>query len=249
VNHELSDVSTIETNSSSLIQSIDHIKLFSSLNPFDFGIISYLHSQNDILSGGGLVKSLSISVALPFSEDATERFYMEYFMRGIQSEANKDKSIVASGHSFQSSEAGITITMNGIVEEKLSKNYAQESDLIYLSKPLGTGYLLAAYFNNTDLLTSDDFQYLINCLKTGNKEIAQIAKKYHCNVMTDISGFGLASHLGDICKSSNLTAKISLNSEILINSNINILNKYQSTGFKNNYLSSSKEFQYQKNTY
>ena len=177
VNHELSDVSTIETNSSSLIQSIDHIKLFSSLNPFDFGIISYLHSQNDILSGGGLVKSLSISVALPFSEDATERFYMEYFMRGIQSEANKDKSIVASGHSFQSSEAGITITMNGIVEEKLSKNYAKESDLIYLSKPLGTGYLLAAYFNNTDLLTSDDFQYLINCLKTGNKEMAQIAKK------------------------------------------------------------------------
>ena len=59
--------------------------------------------------------------------------------------------------------------------------------------------------------------------------------------MTDISGFGLASHLGDICKSSNLTAKISLNSEILINSNITILNKYQSTGFKNNYLSSSKE--------
>ena len=241
VNHELSDVSAIETNSSSLIQSIDHIKLFSSLNPFDFGVISYLHSQNDILSGGGSVKSLSVSLALPFSEGATEKFYMDYFMKGIQSESNKDKSIIASGHSFQSIEPGITITMNGAIEEKLSKNQAQESDLIYLSKPLGTGYLLAAYFKNTDLLTSDDFQYLINCLKTGNKEIAQIAKKYHCNVMTDISGFGLASHLGDICKSSNLTAKISLNSEILINSNINILNKYQSTGFKNNYLSSSKE--------
>ena len=85
------------------------------------------------------------------------------------------------------------------------------------------------------------FQYLMNWLKTGNKEIAKIAKKYHCNVMTDISGFGLASHLGDICKSSDLTAKISLKSEILINSNINILKKYQSTGFKNNYLSSSKE--------
>ena len=241
VNHELSDASTILTNTSSLIQSIDHIKLFSSFNPFDFGVISYLHSQNDILSGGGSVKSLSVSLALPFSEGATEKFYMEYFMKGIQSEAKKDKSIIASGHSFQSIEPGITITMNGAIEEKLSKNQAQESDLIYLSKPLGTGYLLAAYFKNTDLLTSDDFQYLINYLKTGNKEIAQIAKKYHCNVMTDISGFGLASHLGDICKSSNLTARISLNSEILINSNINILKKYQSTGFKNNYLSSSKE--------
>ena len=77
VNHELSDSSTIETNSSSLIQSIDHIKLFSSLNPYDFGVISYLHSQNDILSGGGSVKSLSISLSLPFSEGATEKFYMD----------------------------------------------------------------------------------------------------------------------------------------------------------------------------
>jgi len=241
VNHELSDSSIIETNSSTLIQSIDHIKLFSSLNPYDFGVISYLHSQNDILSGGGSVKSLSISLALPFSEGATEKFYMEYFMKGIKSEANKDKSIIASGHSFQSSEPGITITMNGTIEEKLSKNQAQESDLIYISKPLGTGYLLAAYFNNTDLLTSGDFQYLIKCLKTGNKEIAETAKKNQCNVMTDISGFGLASHLGDICKSSNLTARISLNNDVLINSNINILNKFQSTGFKNNYLSSSYE--------
>ena len=101
---------------------------------------------------------------------------MEYFMKGIQSESNKDKSIIASGHSYQSSEPGITITMNGAVEEELSKNQAQEGDLIYLSKPLGSGYLLAAYFNNTNLLTSDHFQYLMNWLKTGNKEIAQIAK-------------------------------------------------------------------------
>ena len=57
----------------------------------------------------------------PFSEGATEKFYMDYFMKGIQSESNKDKSIIASGHSFQSIEPGITITMNGVIEEKLSK--------------------------------------------------------------------------------------------------------------------------------
>ena len=36
------------------------------LKPFDFGIISYLHSQNDILSSGGSVKTISVSQALPY---------------------------------------------------------------------------------------------------------------------------------------------------------------------------------------
>ena len=69
---------------------------------------------------------------------------MEYFMKGIKSESIKDDSVIVSGHSYQSKEPGITITMNGVFEKQISKNQGQEDDLIYLSKPLGTGYLLAA---------------------------------------------------------------------------------------------------------
>ena len=41
--------------------------------------------------------------------------------------------------------------------------------------------------------------------------------------MTDISGFGLSSHLLDICLSSNLSCELVLSPEILINSNIDLL--------------------------
>ena len=61
-------------------QTIDHIKHFNSFNPYDFGRISYLHSQNDILSAGGRVKSLSVSLAVPFSEDYVESFFLNYFL-------------------------------------------------------------------------------------------------------------------------------------------------------------------------
>ena len=238
---DLPDSSIINTNSSSLLQSIDHIKLFTSLNPFDFGIISYLHSQNDILSSGGSVKTISVSQALPFSDGIIESFFMEYFMKGIKSEAIKDGSIIASGHSYQSKEPGITITMNGSYEKQITKSQAQENELIYLSKPLGTGYLLAAYFNNSELLSSFDFQKLMTWMKKGNKKISEISKSFKSKITTDISGFGLASHLSDICKSSGLSAEIKLNEEILINKNIEILNKFKSTGFENNYLSSANE--------
>ena len=239
-NQLLSDASTIEHSSTKIIQSIDHIKLFSSMNPYDFGIISYLHSKNDILAAGGLIKSLSVSIGIPFADDRVESFFLEYFMEGIKSESIKDKAIIASGHTYQTHEPGITLNMNGQFDLQSHKDMAQENDLIYLSKPLGTGYLLAAYYLNSPLVLSQDIQKLFNFLKIDNQFAYEAAKNNECTTMTDISGFGLASHLGDICYSSNLSAKINLSSQILINDKTSILKNFESTGYHNNYKSNSQ---------
>jgi len=233
----LSDASTIEHSSTKIIQSIDHIKLFSSMSPYDFGIISYLHSKNDILAAGGLIKSLSVSIGIPFADNIVESFFLEYFMEGIKSVSMKDKVIIASGHTFQTYEPGITLNMNGQFDIQSHKDMAQENDLIYLSKPLGTGYLLAAYYLNSPLVLSQDIKKLFNFLKIDNQFAYEAAKNNECTTMTDISGFGLASHLGDICYSSNLSAKINLSSQILLNDEISILKNFESTGYYNNYKS------------
>jgi selenide,water dikinase len=237
-NQELSDAIEIEFKQNNILQTIDHIKLFKSFNPYDFGIISYLHSQNDILAAGGSVHSLSISIGVPFSKNLVEGFYLEYFMRGIQKEAARDGAIIASGHSYQTDEPAITITMNGSVSQKSNKSLAAEGNLIYLSKPLGTGYLLAAYFQNSKLLSTSDFKKLLIYLKTGNDLASKSGFSCGSQLMTDISGFGLASHLGDICQSSNLSAEIQLSNHILINHKLEILKNFESSGYKNNYLSS-----------
>ena len=237
-NNELSDATEINFRHNEILQTIDHIKLFKSFNPYDFGVISYLHSQNDILAAGGSVHSLSVSIGVPFSKNLVEHFYLEYFMRGIQQEISKDSALLASGHSYQTEEPAITITMNGNKTEKSNKFLAVEGNLIYLSKPLGTGYLLAAYFQNSKLLSISDFEKLLIYLKKGNKISAKIGFSFGSQLMTDVSGFGLASHLGDICQSSNLSAQIQLNNDILINDKLEILKNFESSGYKNNYLSS-----------
>ena len=245
-NKELSDATEINFKKKNILQTIDHIKHFNSINPYDFGIISYLHSQNDILVAGGEVHSLSVSIGVPFCERFVESFYLNFFMKGIQSESYKDSSFFAAGHSYQTTEPSIAITMNGNVVKPFFKSNANEGDLIYLSKPLGTGYLLAAYFQNSKLLTSQDFEELMNYLKMSNKSAVNIGRKFGCKMMTDISGFGLASHLIDICKNSNISAKISLNDGILINPNTDLLKKYESTGFQNNYLASFEHIEQKK---
>ena len=151
-----------------------------------------------------------------------------------------DNSYFASGHSYQSNEPGITIGMNGVIEKETNKNLAKENNLIYLSKPLGIGYLLAAYYQNSELLNSEDFNKILTFLKYDNQNAIKAGRAYNVKVMTDISGFGLASHLGDICNNSKLTARVDLTNEILINSNIEILKNYKSTGFDSNFKSVSK---------
>ncbi len=236
----LRDSSIVKVKSLQILQTIDHIKLFSSLNPFDFGKISYLHSQNDILAAGGKVKSLSVSLSVPFSENSVEKFYLEYFMDGIKHEADKNDCIISSGHSYQSKEPGITLNLNGEIKSNVSKNSAKAGDLIYLSKPLGTGYLLAAYFNNSDMLSGNDFEKILNNLKKENFFAVNSARNSDSQTMTDISGFGLSSHLIDICLSSNLSSELILSPDILINANIDLLRMFQSTSFENNHNSSRR---------
>ena len=234
-NPTLGDSTLIKFPKLRILQTIDFIKLFSSFDPFDFGIISYFHSQNDIIASGGKVHSYNISIGIPFSEAKAELFYLENYLRGIQEASRTDQSKLTSGHSYQTIEPGVAIQMNGTTENGIGKNQAKKNDLIYLSKPLGTGYLLFAYYKNSSLLTSYDFQRLLSNLKMNNLGSVKAANLVQSRCMTDISGFGLASHLGDICQSSNLSAKISLTKNILINSNEAILRKYQSTGYRNNF--------------
>ena len=238
-NSELSDSGIVKFSNNQILQTIDYIKLFNSIDPYDFGMISYLHSQNDIIAAGGNVHSLNVSIGVPFGEGNSEIFYLKSFMGGIEHLSKKDDASIISGHSYQTSEPGVTINMNGIYEYESKKNLANENDLIYLSKSLGVGYLLAAYFKNSNLLTAQDFNEVLSSMKLSNKNAAEVAKKNQTNSMTDISGFGLASHLVDICKSSGLTANIHLDEKILINSSLEILKKFQSTGYKNNYQSVS----------
>ena len=238
-NIELADSNIVKFSNNQILQTVDHIKLFKSIDPFDFGVISYLHSQNDIVAAGGSVHSLNISVGVPFGDGNTEIFYLKSFMKGIEYFSKFDEASIISGHSYQTFEPGITINMNGIYGHESKKNLAKKNNLIYLSKPLGVGYLLAAYFKNSDLLNSQDFNEVLSSMKLSNKNASEIAIKNETKSMTDISGFGLASHLGDICKSSKLTANIHLDERLLINTNLEILKKFQSTGYKSNYESAS----------
>jgi selenide,water dikinase len=230
----LSDSASISLSDKELIQSIDHIKYFSDMDPYVFGRIAYLHSQNDILSSGSKVNSFSVSLGLPHHEDLAQKFYLEFFMQGIIHESNIDKSLLASGHTYTSDEPGITLNMNGTKILDTSKDQAKENDLIYLTKPLGVGFLMSAFVNNAKGVSTSIYEKVLDNMLISNKKAYEISKNFNGKTLTDISGFGLAAHLIDICLNSNLTANLILNKKIIIAECLSELKLFQSSAYEDN---------------
>lgn len=234
----LSDAAELELPNQKIVQSIDHIKYFSNMDPYVFGRISYLHSQNDIISSGSFVNSFSVSIGLPADEEEVSAFYLEYFMKGILEESKFDNSVLASGHTYSSEESGITINMNGYSKKLNSKNKAHRFELIYLTKPLGVGLSMAAFMQNSKNIKAETYSKILENMLASNRRFLEVVERVKGHILTDISGFGLAAHLIDICKSSELSAVLKINKDILINGTEILVSNYFSSAYNDNKISS-----------
>jgi selenide,water dikinase len=119
---------------------------------------------------------------------------------------------IAGGHSIESTEPIFGLSVNGKVHKYhlLRNGGAQEGDVLYLTKPLGAGIITAAMKRGQ----LDDVAHLDACISymsTLNKIGEDIARHLKVHAMTDVTGFGLAGHLLEMCEASGLSASIDFN--------------------------------------
>jgi selenide,water dikinase len=93
----------------------------------------------------------------------------------------------------------------------LRNNGAQVGDVLYLTKPLGAGIISAA-MKRGKLLDESHLETCVSYMSTLNKIGENIADQVEVHALTDVTGFGLAGHLLEICEASGLSAKIDFTS-------------------------------------
>ncbi|MEL6694510.1 MAG: selenide, water dikinase SelD, partial [Pseudomonadota bacterium] len=85
------------------------------------------------------------------------------------------------------------------------QNGAQDGDVIVLTKPIGTGVMLAAEMRQ--MVDGDHYHGAIESMlrsqATASSMLAKVA-----TAMTDVTGFGLAGHLLNILLASNVSAHL-----------------------------------------
>ncbi len=181
---------------------------------FDFGRIAAANSISDIYAMGG--KPAFALAILGFPVDKLPVEIAQKIIAGARSVCNEISIPLAGGHSIDIPEPVFGLVVNGFVEKKFLKknNSAKDGDLLFLTKPLGTGIMASA--QKRGKITEVDLALVVEVMTSLNKAGERLAKLEGIHAMTDVTGFGLLGHLIEMCEGSGVTSVIDYKSIPLI---------------------------------
>jgi len=113
---------------------------------------------------------------------------------------------IVGGHSSLGDELTVGFTITGTCDAPITIASAKAGDVLILTKPIGSGVLLAAEM--AQQAHGADVQACFTHMLHAQGAAAAILAKAHA--MTDVTGFGLAGHLAGMCAASGVQTDIAL---------------------------------------
>ncbi len=161
-------------------------------DPYEFGQIAAVNALSDVYAMGGR-PVIALNIMMFPSSRLSPDAYAGILRGGYDTAAGAGVSIIG-GHTIDDSVPKYGLAVIGYVHpsEIVTNAGARPGDSIILTKPLGTGIILAA--NRLGLGSGKDAGEALASMKQLNKPGADIMKKYGVKGATDITGFGLAGH-------------------------------------------------------
>jgi selenide, water dikinase len=205
-NHSKDDAAVYDLgNGTALISTTDFFMPIVD-DAFDFGRIAAANSISDVYAMGG--KPLMALAVLGWPVEKLSPELARKVIEGGRDICKEAGIPLAGGHSIDSPEPIFGLAVSGIIPlTNLKKNNtAEEGDLLFLTKPLGSGILSTA--QKRGLLKEEHLQIMIEQLATLNKIGEELGKIRAVTAMTDVTGFGLLGHLIEMTEGSSLSAEI-----------------------------------------
>lgn len=175
-------------------------------DPFDFGRIAATNAISDVFAMGGTpVMALGI-LGWPLASLPAE--VAGDVLAGAQAVCRELGVALAGGHSIDAPEPIFGLAVNGLValdELKLNSG-AKPGDLLYLTKPIGVGILTTA--EKRGLVAPGHGSLARETMLASNRMGVDLAKVSGVHAMTDVTGFGLAGHLAELCHASHVRARV-----------------------------------------
>jgi selenide,water dikinase len=171
---------------------------------FDFGAISAANSLSDLYAMGG--QPISALNIVGFPEKTIPLSVLRDIIRGGLSVAEEAGMPIVGGHTVKSPEPFYGLAVTGAVHPKrvLTNAMAKVGDLLYLTKPIGTGLISTALKNGK--VPQGVLEEAVKYMKTLNREASEAVLATNLCAVTDITGFGLLGHLGQMMAASKKTA-------------------------------------------
>lgn len=178
-----------------LVSSVD---LFTPIvdDPYTFGQIAAANSLSDLFAMGAT--PLSGLCILCYSPTLFGPEIPAAILQGAMDKGAEGGAVVAGGHTVKSEETLFGLAVTGLAhpDHLLRNNTGNAGDVLYLSKPIGTGLLATAY--KRDQLDAAGTEELVRWTTTLNKAPMEAGLACGATAATDVTGFGLLLHLAEM---------------------------------------------------
>ena len=167
-------------------------------DPATFGRIAATNALNDVFAMGG-VPLLALSIAA-FPEELPTSVLAAVFAAADE-QVRAAGALLAGGHTIRDAEPKYGLAVVGTVHPDgiWPKAGARAGDALLLTKPLGTGLVLAGKGDNEEA---------VRWMTTLNAAAADALRPFSPNAVTDVTGFGLFGHAHEIAERSGVRVRI-----------------------------------------
>ena len=175
-------------------------------DPHDFGRIAATNALSDVYAMGGKPIFALAIVGMPLEKMPVE--VIQRIITGGESVCAQAGIPIAGGHSIDTLEPIYGLVAIGVVHPKKVKrnDRAKDGDVLILGKPLGVGILSAALKKGK--LSAEGYKRMVEVATQLNTPGTALAEMEDVHALTDVTGFGLAGHLLEICRGSKLGAEV-----------------------------------------
>ena len=196
-------------------------------DPSTFGCIAATNALNDVFAMGG-VPLLALSIAA-FPEELPNEVLAAVFA-AADAQVRAAGALLAGGHTIRDAEPKYGLAVVGTVHPDgiWPKSGARPGDAVFLTKPLGTGLVLAGY--GKGIVGAVEHDEAVRWMTTLNGAAADALRPFLPNAVTDVTGFGLFGHVHETAERSGVRIRIDASAMPALDSALEIARQGVRTG-------------------
>ena len=183
-----------------LLQSVDGFPALVA-DPWLNARLTTLHACGDLWASGADLESVQALVTLPEAEPALQEELLLQTLAGVRSVLDPLGARLIGGHTLEGRDGAglaLALTVNGRVDpgRHWLKGPLREGDALLLSGPLGSGVLFAAAMAGA--ARPGWMDAALETMQRSQARLVELLAAHGCHACTDVTGFGLLGHLGEM---------------------------------------------------
>ena len=202
------DAAIVQVPSDRVVLTIDGFRAMVS-DPWMFGRISAHHALNDLYAMNSEPRTALALVTVPLMSDELMEEDLFQVMAGSLAVFEESGVSLVGGHSAEGMELSVGFALSGVLnQEPWLKSGMRVGDSLVLTKPLGTGVILAGAMQRK--VPARVYAEVLEEMDRSNSNAVSVFSKFDTSACTDITGFGLVGHLSEMCRASEMSASLDL---------------------------------------